>query len=137
MVQLKELDVRLSHQPRGAQHYLSDGHIVSEDEAEPGLVHPADPRGRRVELAEQRANGLHQATGAGPGGRPRVDPEEAAERVTRSRVWVSTQQICTRGKIPALKESHRWRLSFPAQEVFFPFAALNRPFGCLSRYLGG
>ncbi len=80
LIQLKDLNFSLSHQPRAGQHCLSNGHVVREDEGPATLPDPCGPRGRGVEMAELAADGLHQAAGAGPACRARGLSKKTAER---------------------------------------------------------
>ncbi len=66
LIQLKELERGLHHNPRRVEHQFPDVMVGSEDLRPPGGGNSSLLGGRPVQNAQLNAHGLHQAAGAGP-----------------------------------------------------------------------
>ncbi len=66
LIQLKELERGLRHNPRRVEHQFPDVMVGREDLRPPGGGNSSLLGGRPVQTAQLNAHGLHQAAGAGP-----------------------------------------------------------------------
>lgn len=92
LVQLKELQRGLGHQPRAVQHKLADMVVIRKHCRPPG---PSDSFGMEssgVQAAERAANNLYQATGGRITCRARGLPEKATARWIQKNGMLSVEK---------------------------------------------